>query len=299
MRNIIRSLTPSLILEEYRKYKKDKIRKQLVQKARTGQVITVGSLVNQLRQMGIKTGDSLLVHSSMSRLGYLENGPQTLIDAILEVIGHNGNLLMPSSPNPALQLDYIKSHTHFDVRNDLSAMGAITEHFRKLPSVKRSLSPTEPVCAFGPLADWLTEGHRGRLTPYDCFSPFYRLTQVDGKILYAGVTLAQAGTSLHLLEDAVDNFPYPVYYKTEFEVSVTDFDGMTYSHMIKVHNPEQSAKRKCDALIPMFVEHSAMKQTQLGEAPSLMVDAAKMLNTMLDAYHKKGITMYTPYGFKG
>ena len=298
MRNLIRSLTPSLLLKKYREYKKEKIRKNLALKAATGQTITVGILSDQLRKMGIKAGDSVLLHSAMSRLGYLEKGPQTVIDAVLEVIGHEGNLLMPSSPNPAFQLDYVRRHPHFDARNDPSAMGAITEHFRNLTGVKRSLSPTEPVCAYGPLADWLTEGHRGRPTPYDRYSPFYRLAEIGGKILYAGVTLSQAGTSLHLLEDAVEDFPFPVYYPKEFEVQVTDFDGVTYSHMLKVHNPEQSAKRNCDALIPMFVEKSVMKHTVLGEGASLLTDAAGMLRVMLEAYYTKGVTMYTPYGKK-
>lgn len=298
MRNMIRSLTPSFILKAFRKYKKEKTRRDLAKRAKSGQVVTVGQLVHQLRSMGIKSGDSILVHSSMSRLGYLENGPKTLVDALLEVIGAEGNLLMPSSPNPAYQLDYIQNRPYFDARNDPSAMGAVTEYFRRFPGVCRSLSPTEPVCAFGPSAKWLTEGHRARTTPYDVYSPFYRLTEIGGKILYAGVTLAQAGTSLHLLEDAVEDFPFPVYYPKEFEVQVTDFDGFTYSQMLKVHNPEQSAKRNCDALIPMFVEKSVMKHTVLGEGASLLTDAAGMLRVMLEAYYTKGVTMYTPYGKK-
>lgn len=296
MRDLIRSLTPGFLLEYYRKHKKEKTRRTLAEKAKSGQVITIKSLIEQLKSIGIRQGDSLLVHSAMSKLGYLEQGPKTLIDAILEVIGPEGNLLMPSSPNPALQLDYVKNHPHFDVRHDASAMGAITEYFRKMPGVHRSLSPTEPVCASGPLAKWLTEGHRGRITPYDSYSPFYRLTEVNGKILYVGVTLAQAGTSLHLLEDAVDAFPYPVYYPDTFEVHITDANGTRYTQQIKVHNPAQSAKRQCDALIPLFVEKSVMQHVKIGEAPTLLVNAHGMLMTMLNAFNTHGVTMYTPYG---
>ncbi|GCD77593.1 hypothetical protein JCM31826_10750 [Thermaurantimonas aggregans] len=296
MRDLLRALTPDFLLSIYRKYKKEKVRQTLANKAKKGDIITTKVLIDQLKAIGIKQGDSVLVHSAMSRLGYLENGPRTLIDALLEVIGTNGNILMPTSPNPALQLDYVRQHPHFDARNDPSAMGAITEYFRKMPNTVRSLSPTEPVSAYGPLSVWLTEGHRGRPTPYDSYSPFYRLTEVGGKILYVGVTLAQAGTSLHLLEDAVDDFPYPVYYSQEFNVKVTDLKGDTYIHRIKVHNPVQSAKRQCDALIPMFVEKSVMQRVQLGEAPTLLTDAAGMFRVMMEAFKTKGITMYTPYG---
>lgn len=296
MRDLLRSLTPAFLLTFYRKYKKEKIRQNLADKAKKGEVITTKALIEQLKGMGIKPGDSVLVHSAMSRMGYLENGPRTLVDALLEVVGSEGNILMPTSPNPALQLDYVRQHPHFDARNDPSAMGAITEYFRKMPGTVRSLSPTEPVSAYGPLAEWLTEGHRGRPTPYDSYSPFYRLTEVGGKILYVGVTLAQAGTSLHLLEDAVDDFPYPVYYSEEFNVKVTDLKGETYQQRIKVHNPAQSARRQCDGLIPMFVEKSVMQKVVLGEAPTLLTDAAGMFRVMLEAYKTKGITMYTPYG---
>ncbi|MFN4299630.1 MAG: AAC(3) family N-acetyltransferase [Thermaurantimonas sp.] len=296
MRDLLRTLTPDFLLTLYRKYKKEKVRKNLADKAKRGDVITTKVLIDQLKCMGIKQGDSVLVHSAMSRMGCLENGPRTLIDALLDVVGSNGNILMPTSPNPALQLDYVRQHPHFDARNDPSAMGAITEYFRKMPGTIRSLSPTEPVNALGPLAEWLTEGHRGRLTPYDSYSPFFRLTEVRGKILYVGVTLAQAGTSLHLLEDAVEKFPYPVYYFEVFNVKVTDLKGETYQQQIKVHNPAQSAKRQCDALIPMFVEKSVMQRVQLGEAPTLLADAAGMFRVMLEAYMTKGITMYTPYG---
>lgn len=296
MRDLLRSLMPAGVLELYRKYKKQRTRTALLNKARSGQIITVSTLIDQLKSAGLRAGDSLLVHCSMSRLGYLADGPKTLIDAILEVIGPDGNLLMPSSPNPALQLDYIRSHPHFDVRLDPSAMGAVTEYFRLMPGVERSLSPTEPVCAFGPLAQWLTEGHRGRLTPYDKYSPFYRLTEVNGKILYAGVTLAQAGTSLHLLEDAVEDFPYPVYFPDTFTVKITDKNGVTYTQPVKVHNPAQSARRQCDALIPMFITSGAMHTVQIGEGTGLMTDAARMFEVMLEQYKQKGITMYTPYG---
>lgn len=296
MRDLLRSLLPQKVLELYRMYKKHRTRTALQKKARTGQIVTVAVLVAQLKRAGLKAGDSILVHSSMSKLGYLSDGPRTLIDAILEVIGPEGNLLMPSSPNPALQLDYIRRHPHFDVRHDPSAMGAITEYFRLMHGVERSLSPTEPVCAYGPLAQWLTEGHRGRLTPYDRYSPFYRLTEINGKILYAGVSLAQAGTSLHLLEDAVEDFPYPVYYPETFTVHITDKEGNTHTHAIKVHNPVLSARRQCDALIPMFIKHGAMQQIQIGEGTGLMTDARRMFEVMIEQYEQKGITMYTPYG---
>ena len=246
-----------------------------------------------MQTIGIEKGDSLLVHSSLSKMGYLENGPDTLIDALLEVIGTDGNLLMPSSPNALLQLDYVKSYTLFDVQKSPSKLGAITEVFRKRNGVIRSLNATEPVCAIGPDALYFTEGHFNELTPYTKKSPFYRLTEKNGKILYIGVTLANAGTSLHILEDAVD-FKYPVYFPEIFDLKIKDASGTIHEVKTKVHNPEYSKKRKCDELLQLFLEEQVCSKVKIGKADSYLFDSKKMFDSMLKNYLDKGITMYTP-----
>jgi len=298
LKNFIRSLVPGKLLNAYRERKKDKQRKSIQQQAAKGEGLTLEKLIEELQNCGIKEGDSVLVHSSFSKIGFVEGGPKTFVDALLTVIGTTGNLLMPSSPNAGYQLDYIRNLTQFDVQNDASKMGAITEYFRTLPGVKRSESPTEPVCCFGQKADWFTNGHLGELTPYTQNSPFARLAEANGKILYIGVTLDNAGTSLHVLEDAVTDFKFPVYYPEVFPVSVKRMDGTLVPVSVKVHNPEQSAKRKCDELIPLFESKGVMIRATIGKAKTLVFDASKMLEVMIDAYHTNGVTMYTPTGEK-
>jgi aminoglycoside 3-N-acetyltransferase len=64
----------------------------------------------------------------------------------------------------------------------------------------------------------------------------------------------------------------------------------------KVHHPEQSKTRRCDDLIPLFIEKGVMKKVKIGEANSLIVDAKGMYDVMINAYNENGITMYTPFG---
>lgn len=292
-RSFLKIILPSFLFVYYRRYKKKKINGELLIQKEKGQILTKESIIQNLQSIGIKKGDSILVHSSLSKMGYLENGPDTLIDALLEVIGAEGNLLMPSSPNALLQLDYIKSNTLFDVQNSPSKLGVITEVFRKRNRVIRSLNATEPVCAFGPDAHFFTEGHFNELTPYTKKSPFYRLTEKNGKILYIGVTLTNAGTSLHLLEDAVD-FKYPVYFSEVFDFKIKDATGTIHEIKTKVHNPEYSKKRKCDELLPLFLEEQVCSKVKIGNADSYLFDSKKMFDSMLNNYLEKGITMYTP-----
>jgi aminoglycoside 3-N-acetyltransferase len=296
MRNLLRKLTPAFLLNFYRESKKRTKNADLQKEKSAGKIYSKKDLIRQFKKIGIQEGDSLLVHSSLSKIGYVENGAKDVVDALLECIGDKGNLLMPNSPNASFQLDYIQNIEFFDVANSPSKLGAISEYFRLLPDAQRSAHPTEPVSCIGPDTEYFVGHHFGNLTPYNENSPFYRVAERNGKILYLGVTLDNAGTNLHTLEDAVENFKFPVYYPQEFEVKVL-FNNRTLRTMkTLVHNPEQSKKRKCDGLIPLFEEKGVLKKVKIGKANSLLVNAKGMFDLMLEEYKKNGVTMYTPKG---
>ena len=76
-------------------------------------------------------------------------------------------------------------------------------------------------------------------------------------------------------EDAIghENFKFPIYldHRKTFNVhwSYTEFTST-------VHNPVWSNKRECDGLIPLLETKGALKHVTVGEAPALLVDAAKI-----------------------
>jgi aminoglycoside 3-N-acetyltransferase len=293
----LRNNLPDFILEKIRGAKKKAVRNNLQKQQQSGDIITKEFLLRQLHEMGIVAGDHLMVHSAMSKIGYLDEGPKTFVDALLEAVGPTGTVCMPSSPVKKLQLDFIRETQVFDVRKTPSAMGAITEYFRNLPNTKRSLHPTEPVCANGNLAKEVTEGHFGEQTPYTAKSPWKKLMESGAKILYVGVTLDNAGTHLHTLEDAVD-FKFPVYHSEIFRVRVIDNKGAEHEMETRVHNPEFSKRRRCDELIPLFERENVLQKTKLGKAECLLLDANAMFECMVKNYREHGITMYTPHGEK-
>jgi aminoglycoside 3-N-acetyltransferase len=294
-KNFVRSITPKPLLDWNRQRKKRGRNAQLESQKNNNEAFTVEDLVKDLKGMGIVEGDVILVHSSLSKIGYLQDGPKTLVDALIETVGPKGTILMPTSPNNVYQLNYIRNTPFFDVLNSPSKTGKITEYFRTLPEALRSLHPTEPVSAIGNNAEWFIEGHFNQETPYNANSPFYRVSEKKGKILYIGVTLSMAGTNLHTLEDAVD-FKYPIYHNELFDIELIDSFGLKHKVKTKVHNPEWSKKRKCDDLIPMFEAEGVLEKVQLGEAKTLLLDAEKMLKVMIEKYEEEGITMYTPTG---
>lgn len=296
MRHLIRGIVPKSFLAIYRSWARSKKRKDLSLQKKKGLVLGKENLINDFRCMGLKEGDVLMVHSSLSSIGYVEGGASTVVEALIGVLGPTGHLLMPSAPNASYQLDYIRTNSCFDVLETPSALGAVTECFRKWPGVIRSAHPTEPVCCFGPNASWFVESHFGQPTPYNNLSPFRKVIEAQGKVLYLGVTLANAGTHLHTLEDAVENFNFSVYYPEEFEVSVIFPDRSTKKMLTKVHDPVQSKERRCDELIPIFENEGALQRVKLGNARCLLVDASQMFETMVKYYYENGVTMYTPEG---
>jgi aminoglycoside 3-N-acetyltransferase len=296
MRNLIRKLTPQFLLNWYRSSKKKAVNAQLEIDKSNGVVLTKHDLIQQFKSIGIEQGDNVLVHSSLSKIGYVENGPKDVVEALLEVVGPTGNLLMPNSPNAEYQINYIQHLSCFDVQNSPSKLGSISEYFRKLPNAVRSAHPTEPVSCIGPDAAYFTKDHFGELTPYTAKSPFFRISEKGGKIIYLGVTFDNAGTNLHTLEDAVSDFKFPVYFPDIFNVKVRFENGEEAFMKTKVHNPEQSKKRKCDGLIPLFEQKGVLKKVQIGKANTLLVDAKGLLDTMIEEYTERGVTMYTPNG---
>jgi aminoglycoside N3'-acetyltransferase len=60
------------------------------------EVVTKEELKRGLRKLGLKEGDTVGVHSSLSSFGYVEGGADAVIDALLEVVGEEGTIVMPT-----------------------------------------------------------------------------------------------------------------------------------------------------------------------------------------------------------
>lgn len=185
--------------------------------AATVRPVTIASLVAGLGELGLVVGDIAIVHSSLSALGWVAGGPQTVVEALLRAVGEAGTIVMPtqsgqlSDPerwsNPPVPVDWIgilrEETPAYDARlTPTRAMGAVVECFRNHEGTRRSAHPTVSVAANGPLADEIVGLHP--LTPgLGDSSPLGRLYELDAKVLLLGVGHAN-NTSLHLAEHRAD-----------------------------------------------------------------------------------------------
>jgi aminoglycoside N3'-acetyltransferase len=157
-----------------------------------------------LGRLGLKGGSVVCVHSALSRLGHLDGGTPMIVRGLMETVGEEGCLLMPSYPSRSSMLSCLESGDVFDVRSSPSRVGALTETFRRTPGVVRSLHPTNPLTAWGALSDELLQHHEKSPTPYGSATPYGRLAERDDSyILMLGTPILSL---LHHLQERVE-FP--------------------------------------------------------------------------------------------
>ena len=58
--------------------------------------ITKSDVLSALSQAGLKKGQSVMVHTSLSSIGYVCGGAQTIIEALIETVGDEGTIMMPA-----------------------------------------------------------------------------------------------------------------------------------------------------------------------------------------------------------
>jgi aminoglycoside 3-N-acetyltransferase len=157
-------------------------------------MLTKEKLKEQLRAIGVGEGMDLMMHSSLKRVGKVEGGADTIIDALLEILGPEGTLMMSTVSGAVTPLQPV-----FHSRYTPSSVGALSNVFRMREGVVRSLHPVHSLAAFGPKAEFYTEGHLDCATPWSPDSPYGKLLRNGAKILFYGVDFA-CNTCLHALE---------------------------------------------------------------------------------------------------
>ena len=150
----------------------------------------MGSIFEQLRELGVRPGGVLVVHTAFSRVAPIADGPRGLIGALRTAVGAEGTLVKPSMSDD-------DDHP-FDARETPCAgMGVVADTFRRMPGVLRSDSP-HAFAAIGPRAAEITAPHPVDV-PHGPDSPVGRALALDGQVLLIGVG-HDANTTIHLAE---------------------------------------------------------------------------------------------------
>lgn len=176
-------------------------------------VILKEDIISELRRIGLNNGDTVMVHTSLTSMGYVCGGAQTVIEALLEVVGENGTIMMPTQSwknlDPETGVHWDADEKDWDLIREnwpaydknltpTNTMGAVAEMFRQWPGTIRTNHPARSVAANGPLASYLAADHEYS-NIFGVGSPVDKLYERDGKVLLLGVGYDK-NTSIHLAD---------------------------------------------------------------------------------------------------
>ena len=180
--------------------------------ARTERPITPADVTAALHAAGVSPGDVVIVHSAMSRLGWVVGGAQGVVSGLLDAVGADGTIVMPAQtgvsdpstwqhpPVPESWWPAIRdTWPPFDPRlTPMRGMGAVVACFARLPGSVHSGHPAVGFVAHGPLAEGLMHPHTLEAGLGDD-GPLGRLEAAGARIVLLGVG-HEHDTSMHLAE---------------------------------------------------------------------------------------------------
>lgn len=237
------------------------------------------SLACDLIRIGLVPGDMVYVHSSMKKIGWIQGGPEALVQAFLEVLGPEGTLAVPthtlSFPGRGAE--------PFDAMSTPTVLGLFPEIVRRYPGALRSGHASHSSAAIGAKASFLTKGH----DPCHALaeqSPLYRLCRNGGRILLIGVDNT-SNTSIHLAESLAEmpytSLPYDASWGNCTAALLEDGTVHTY-----LQREYPGCSEQFEVLESLFEKAGIVKKGMIGNAPSRLIEAGPMLECVIHALQK-------------
>ncbi|HEO71433.1 MAG TPA: AAC(3) family N-acetyltransferase [Candidatus Hydrogenedentes bacterium] len=238
--------------------------------------LTRAALAAGFRNLGLKDEGVVLLHSSLSSFGHVEGGADTVIDALLDVIGTEGALVVPTlTGGPELSP---ANPPHIDLRSTPCWTGRIPETLRQRPEAVRSIHPTHSCAAVGCRAAALADGHAISPTPCGAMSPYFRVAQAGGKIVMAGCGL-ESCTTCHTVEELA-HVPYHLQSDVAY-ASCIDTQGRRIETPVRLHS-YAGPKRDFPILEPLLTERGLIAIGMVGASTVRVIDAMGLIETALE-----------------
>lgn len=242
--------------------------------------ITQNDLEEGFSYLGLKSGDSVLVHSSLSSFGLVQGGAITVIDSFLNILKDEGLVIVPTLTGKAT--DCKDKPPIFDVKTTPCWTGKIPETFRMMKLSERSLHPTHSVAAIGERKHELIKQHETGLSPCDDKSPYYKNALLNGYIMLIGVD-QECNTTIHCCEE-IANVPYHLQ-KEETDIYITDYKGDKVLVRNRLH--DWGHPTDFNRFDDLFLNHNIMKIGKIGNSTIRLLKAKDMLEFAVDRLIKE------------
>ena len=184
------------------------------------------TILAALESVGVEKGDTLLVHTSLSACGHIIGGAKTIIEAIIEAIGPDGNLFVPTFQRSECYLNGINKrwdHRPSDFRDRASEavrwVGMLPLEFMRLyPDAPRGVHISHSWAGFGPKAAEVLSRQVEDEPPFSDNSCPMLVKDMGGKILHFGSPIGHT-SFVHCFET---HFDLPGLGPSYYDVRLAD-----------------------------------------------------------------------------
>jgi aminoglycoside N3'-acetyltransferase len=250
-------------------------------------------IFNNIREKLGDGFDVLMIHSSFNDMipMYTGNLNKLLSEIISFCEQNNITLAMPAfffGADNFNAKEYYKKNS-FDVKKTVSQMGLLTELFRRLPNVRRSIHPTHSICALGALAEKLTKNHHLTGTACGEGTPYGEMRKYRTLILGIGAKGFRTLTQIHSAEDIMKNeFPIAFSYSEIIPVTCIDELGNSLIYNLRIQKPQY---RRDASMVNRILGQDKLKEWTYKGIPFFLTTASIVTDTFIEAA-KKGTTIY-------
>jgi aminoglycoside 3-N-acetyltransferase len=243
--------------------------------------VTGSQLVTDLSALGVRRGGVVMVHSSMSALGWVVGGTETVVRAMLDQLGADGTLMAYASWEEipihlrewpaAWQRAYREELPPFDPRVSEARHdhGRVPERIRTWPGAERSPHPEASVVAVGAQAHWLTAEHPSD-DAYGRGTPFARLVDAGGQVLVLGAPLG----TLTLLHHAEALAEVAGKRRVAYEMPVVEGGRVVWREF---HRTAMFGVDEFEVMSRAALEVGAGRSGRVGQADSHLFEAAQLV----------------------
>lgn len=252
--------------------------------------ISLDMLSSEIRNIGVQSGDLLIVHSSMDGLKNVNASPMQIISCLKEIIGLDGTLVFPVFPCD-MKRDFDGDEI-YDLSKTKIWTGLLPYVFLRYSGTIRSRFPVNTLAANGKMAKDMMRNEMNTDLAHGNNSTWKYCVDHHAKVLYLGLRVRQADTLLHVVEDTMEaDWPIKHWYKQRkyhiedngiyiADISARVRDGAWHQYFASFYSGRMLAKRK------LIIEKNVF-QTHIAIVP----DAQRLVTALIqDA--KQGKTFY-------
>lgn len=246
-----------------------------------------GTIKHKLDELGIKRGDTLFMHSGLSNLGFIKCSAKIVIDEIVDHLGPNGELIVPTYQLQHTQEAYYSKPIEFPVNKTINWLGAIPRYASSPKSSGQYIYQYSHNCVqfrgvgAGQSSALIDDGD-----PWSEGGVFGYLEKTKAKILLLGTDLDSV-TYFHRIEKKLhEKFPIRIFKSKRIYI-FGPIGSANSSRTIDCIIGKLSILRSMERFRDSIIKHKAMKETPIGQSSISVIELGLLEEVVLKKLQSK------------